>query len=84
MLQAVTIMNSSSVTVTGIKIQNSPKMHIFIDSSQNVQIYNFTVWSPGDSPNTDGIHISRVQHVTIHNTTLACGTLSYYLILATK
>ncbi|KAI3452445.1 hypothetical protein Pfo_009109 [Paulownia fortunei] len=70
---AVRILYSSNVIVTGIRIQNAPRMHIFIDSSQYIQIFNFTVWSPGDSPNTDGIHISRVQHIDIHNTTLACG-----------
>ncbi|XP_073128548.1 polygalacturonase At1g48100-like [Henckelia pumila] len=70
---AMTISNSFNVTVTGITIQNSPRMHIDIEYCQQVKVFNFTVSSPGDSRNTDGIHLSRSQHVDIHNSTLACG-----------
>ncbi|KAG8384838.1 hypothetical protein BUALT_Bualt04G0160000 [Buddleja alternifolia] len=70
---ALRIGGSANVTVTGITIQNTPKMHIFIGSSQYVTIYNLTVSSPGNSPNTDGIHLTSVQHADIHNSTLACG-----------
>ncbi|KAL8471312.1 hypothetical protein ACS0TY_028823 [Phlomoides rotata] len=42
-------------------------------SPHQVKIYDFTVESPGDSPNTDGIHVSNVQHTNIYNATLACG-----------
>ncbi|XP_073296103.1 polygalacturonase At1g48100-like [Primulina huaijiensis] len=48
-------------------------MHIYFEDSQQVKVFNFTVSSPGNSPNTDGIHLSRCQHVDIHNSTLACG-----------
>ncbi|KAL6518824.1 hypothetical protein OROHE_017577 [Orobanche hederae] len=68
---AVRIVNSSNVIVTGIKIQNPPQMHIFIEEGQYLQIYSFTTSSPADSPNTDGIHISRFQHVEIHHSNLS-------------
>ncbi|KAL6551481.1 hypothetical protein OROGR_007635 [Orobanche gracilis] len=70
---AVRIVNSSNVIVTGIKIQNPPQMHIFIEEGQYLHIYSFTTSSPADSPNTDGIHISRFQHVEIHHSNLSCG-----------
>ncbi|KAL8475449.1 hypothetical protein ACS0TY_028197 [Phlomoides rotata] len=70
---ALFIAKSVDVTVTGITIQNSPRMHIYISDCQQVKIYDFTVESPGDSPNTDGIHVSNVQHTNIYNATLACG-----------
>ncbi|KZV23921.1 polygalacturonase [Dorcoceras hygrometricum] len=70
---AMTISNCNNVTITGIRIQNSPRMHIYIEESQEVKVFNVTVSSPGNSSNTDGIHLSRSQHVDIHNSTLACG-----------
>ncbi|XP_073038261.1 polygalacturonase At1g48100-like [Primulina eburnea] len=70
---AVSISKCFKVTVTGITIQNSPRMHIYFEDSQQVKVFNFTVSSPGNSPNTDGIHLSRSQHVEIHDSTLACG-----------
>ncbi|KAL6520241.1 hypothetical protein OROMI_032421 [Orobanche minor] len=76
---AVRIVNSSNVIVTGIKIQNPPQMHIFIEEGQYLQIYNFTTSSPADSPNTDGIHISRFQHVEIHHSNLSCAGGSGYV-----
>ncbi|KAK4417783.1 Polygalacturonase [Sesamum alatum] len=70
---AIKIARSFNVTVTGIQIKNSPKFHIFIVNTQYLRIFNFSTSSPDDSPNTDGIHISNVQHVKIHNSNLACG-----------
>ncbi|KAL0450677.1 UNVERIFIED_CONTAM: Polygalacturonase [Sesamum latifolium] len=70
---AIKIVGSFNVTVTGIHIQNSPKFHIFISNTQYLHIFNFSTSSPADSPNTDCIHISNVQHVEIHDTVLACG-----------
>ncbi|KAK4488505.1 hypothetical protein RD792_004269 [Penstemon davidsonii] len=70
---ALRIANSVNVTVTGITIQNSPKFHIFIGTCQQVNIFNFTVSSPKESPNTNGIHLSRTHQVVIYYSTLAAG-----------
>ncbi|KAL0331954.1 UNVERIFIED_CONTAM: Polygalacturonase [Sesamum calycinum] len=70
---AIRIERGFNVTVTGIQIQNSPKFHIFIYGTQYLRIFNFSTSSPADSPNTDSIHISNVQHVEIHDSNLACG-----------
>ncbi|KAL7100681.1 hypothetical protein ACP275_08G010300 [Erythranthe tilingii] len=70
---ALRIVDSSNVTVTGIKVLNAPRMHVFIDNSQYVRIFNVTVSSPGNSPNTDGIHLTHAQHVEIHSSNIACG-----------
>jgi len=59
--------------VTGITIQNSQQTHLKFDSSTNIQVFDITVSSPGDSPNTDGIHLQNSQNVVIYSTTLACG-----------
>ncbi|KAI7751620.1 hypothetical protein M8C21_014764 [Ambrosia artemisiifolia] len=70
---AIRFYGSSDVTVTGITIQNSQQTHLKFDNCQSVQVFEVTISSPGDSPNTDGIHLQNSQDVTIHSTKLACG-----------
>ncbi|BAU00991.1 hypothetical protein LR48_Vigan10g279700 [Vigna angularis] len=70
---ALRFYGSDGVTVTGITIQNSQQTHLKFDSSTNVQVFDINVSSPGDSPNTDGIHLQNSQNVVIYSSTLACG-----------
>ncbi|KAL6139590.1 hypothetical protein ACLB2K_057894 [Fragaria x ananassa] len=70
---ALRFYGSNGVTVTGITIQNSPQAHLKFDSCTNVQVSAVTVSSPGDSPNTDGIHLQNSQDVAISGASLACG-----------
>ncbi|KAL3749991.1 hypothetical protein ACJRO7_011032 [Eucalyptus globulus] len=62
-----------NVTFSGIKIQNSPNFHLTFDQCVGVLVRDMSISSPGDSPNTDGIHLGNSQDVTIHDATLACG-----------
>ncbi|GKV37275.1 hypothetical protein SLEP1_g45323 [Rubroshorea leprosula] len=73
-MQTLRFYGSTGVTVTGITIQNSPQTHLKFDACMNVQVSSFTASSPGDSPNTDGIHLENSQDVVIYSTTLSCGT----------
>lgn len=61
------------MTVTGITIQNSPQCHLKFDNCDGVLVHDMSVSSPGDSPNTDGIHLQNSKDVLIHSSTLACG-----------
>lgn len=70
------------MTVTGITIQNSPQTHLKFDSCTNVQVFGVSTSSPGDSPNTDGIHLQNSQNVLIHDVDLACGSLLGHVLLA--
>ncbi|KAH6801940.1 Pectin lyase-like superfamily protein [Perilla frutescens var. frutescens] len=70
---ALRFYGSFNVTVTGITIQNSPQCHLKFDNCVGVSVYNFTVSSPGDSPNTDGIHLQNSKDVLIRSSNLACG-----------
>lgn len=70
---ALRFYGSSDVTVKGITIQNSPQCHLKFDNCQAVEVYNITISSPGNSLNTDGIHLQNTRDVSIHNTNLACG-----------
>ena len=73
--QALRFYGSYNVTVTGITIQNSPQFHLKFDNCEAVQVFNMTVSSPGDSPNTDGIHLQNSIDVSIHHTSLSCGNV---------
>lgn len=80
--QALRFYGSYNVTVTGITIQNSPQCHLKFDNCDGVLVHDMSVSSPGDSPNTDGIHLQNSKDVLIHSSTLACGnTLLYNLLL---
>ncbi|GJR15344.1 polygalacturonase-like protein [Tanacetum coccineum] len=70
---ALKIVGGSDVTVTGITIQNSPLFHLTFDNCDGVLVYDISISSPGDSPNTDGIHLTSSKNVIIHHTNLACG-----------
>ncbi|CAM0953594.1 unnamed protein product [Alopecurus aequalis] len=70
---ALRFYGSSGVRVTGISIVNSSQCHLKFDSCQGVMVYNLTISSPEDSPNTDGIHLQNSNGVNIHHTNLACG-----------
>ncbi|XP_047962057.1 polygalacturonase At1g48100-like [Salvia hispanica] len=68
---ALRFYGSTDVTVTGITIQNSPQTHLKFDNCIGVQVFGISISSPGNSPNTDGIHLQNSQDVVIHTTNLA-------------
>ncbi|OVA20733.1 Glycoside hydrolase [Macleaya cordata] len=70
---ALRFYGSFNVTVTGITIQNSPQCHLKFDNCVGVEVSDMSVSSPGDSLNTDGIHLQNSKDVVIHSTNLACG-----------
>ncbi|CAH2066578.1 unnamed protein product [Thlaspi arvense] len=70
---AVTIDSSSSVYVRGLTIRNSQQMHLSISRSHTVRISRVMVTSPGDSPNTDGIHITASTNVIIQDCKISTG-----------
>ncbi|KAJ1399485.1 Pectin lyase fold/virulence factor [Sesbania bispinosa] len=70
---ALRFYGSFSPTVTGITIQNSPQCHLKFDNCNGVLVHDVTISSPGDSPNTDGIHLQNSKDVLIHSSKLACG-----------
>ncbi|GLT50360.1 hypothetical protein SLA2020_238500 [Shorea laevis] len=70
---ALRFYGSFNVTVTGIIIQNSPQFHLKFDNCVGVVVHDMSVSSPGDSPNTDGIHLQNSKDVLIHSSNLACG-----------
>jgi polygalacturonase len=72
-LQALTIESSSGVKVSGLTIQNSQQMNFIIARSDSVRVSKVMVSSPGDSPNTDGIHITGSTNVILQDCKIGTG-----------
>jgi polygalacturonase len=48
-------------------------MHIAIIESSGVNVWGLNITAPGNSPNTDGVHVERSQGVQITNSTIGTG-----------
>ncbi|WVZ79415.1 hypothetical protein U9M48_026999 [Paspalum notatum var. saurae] len=59
--------------VSGISIINSKFFHMNVFQCKDVVIKDVTVSAPGDSPNTDGIHMGDSSGVSIIDTTIGVG-----------
>ncbi|KAI4302107.1 hypothetical protein MLD38_037893 [Melastoma candidum] len=70
---AFTIDSSSSIKVKGITIQNSQQMNFVISRCDSVRISEVLVSAPGDSPNTDGIHITESTNVVLQDSKIGTG-----------
>jgi len=63
----------NNAIIRGIKSIDPKGFHIMISSSQNFRIFNLNLQAPGDSPNTDGIHMSKSNLVKISKSVIATG-----------
>ncbi|XP_042415384.1 probable polygalacturonase At1g80170 [Zingiber officinale] len=70
---ALEVANCDGSTVRGLLIRNSPGMQVVLGFSSKAQINGLTVIAPGESPNTDGVHISHSQHVAVSNCVISTG-----------
>ncbi|KAM3192717.1 hypothetical protein ACQJBY_069744 [Aegilops geniculata] len=59
--------------IEGISIINSKFFHINIFQCKGVTVKDVKVTAPGDSPNTDGIHMGDSSNVSIIDTTIGVG-----------
>ncbi|KAJ4981331.1 hypothetical protein NE237_032168 [Protea cynaroides] len=72
-LPALRFSSCNGMNLRNMKVINSPQTHIHILACSEVWIDTINISSPWDSPNTDGIHIHRSQHVTIYNSEIENG-----------
>ncbi|XP_044333960.1 exopolygalacturonase [Triticum aestivum] len=70
---AVTIDSCRGVRVRGLTIQNAQQMHLTVSRSRGVRLDGMAIQAPGDSPNTDGIHMGDSSNVSIIDTTIGVG-----------
>ncbi|KAH0735819.1 hypothetical protein KY285_011526 [Solanum tuberosum] len=67
----------SQSSISNMYFANSAQTHILIERCNGFNVNNVMIQSPGDSPNTDGIHIQSSQNVAITNSKISSGTLHF-------
>uniref|UniRef100_A0A7N0TZE0 Polygalacturonase n=1 Tax=Kalanchoe fedtschenkoi TaxID=63787 RepID=A0A7N0TZE0_KALFE len=70
---AMKFLSCKDSSLSDLNFINSPQAHISILGSSNIRVSNMKIEAPGDSPNTDGIHIHRSHQVTIDNAQIGSG-----------
>ncbi|GMI78703.1 hypothetical protein like AT3G15720 [Hibiscus trionum] len=70
---ALNFHDCNGLRLKGLTHLNSPRTHIAINECKNVVISDLRVKAPEDSPNTDGIDISRSTNVQIQDSTIETG-----------
>ncbi|XP_059286729.1 polygalacturonase-like [Lycium ferocissimum] len=70
---ALAFYNSDKIIINGITAQNSQMFHILVDGCHNVKLQGVRVSAPGNSPNTDGIHVQSSSGVSIMNSRIGTG-----------
>ncbi|TVU08164.1 hypothetical protein EJB05_41555, partial [Eragrostis curvula] len=63
----------NNAVVSGITLLNAKFFHMNIFQCKGVTVQDVTVTAPGDSPNTDGIHMGDSSKVTIAGTNIGVG-----------
>jgi len=59
--------------MNGVTVQNSQMFHILVDGCNNAKLQGVKVLAPGNSPNTDGIHVQSSSGVSIMNSNIGTG-----------
>ncbi|MCD9559056.1 hypothetical protein HAX54_016785 [Datura stramonium] len=70
---ALAFYNSNNIVINGVTAQNSQMFHILVDGCHNVKLQGVKVSAPGNSPNTDGIHVQSSSGVSIMNSNIGTG-----------
>ncbi|XP_049393549.1 probable polygalacturonase At1g80170 [Solanum stenotomum] len=70
---ALTFHKCNNLKVKNIKIFNSQQMHLAFTGCKHVTVSQLVVKAPGDSPNTDAIHISSSTQVNVKDCTIGTG-----------
>lgn len=71
--KAVTFYQCNNLKVTNLRFKDAPQMHVTFEGCFNVIVSNLVIRAPGDSPNTDGIHVADTQNIVISNTDIGTG-----------
>ncbi|XP_056857092.1 polygalacturonase-like, partial [Raphanus sativus] len=69
----IRFMDSYNVKIIGVLSLNSQLFHIVINRCNNVKIEDARIIAPGDSPNTDGIHIQKSTDIEVRNASIKTG-----------
>ncbi|OWM78098.1 hypothetical protein CDL15_Pgr018667 [Punica granatum] len=64
---------AQNVAIDGVTSLNSMGFHVAMTFSSNITATKLNLTAPGDSPNTDGIHISTTSSVNISDSFISTG-----------
>ncbi|TKY49602.1 Polygalacturonase protein [Spatholobus suberectus] len=70
---AVTFYECNNLRVTNLRLKNAQQMHVRFQKCNNVTASNLIIGAPGNSPNTDGIHVTETQNIIISNSIIGTG-----------
>ncbi|XP_020080285.1 polygalacturonase-like [Ananas comosus] len=70
---SLTIAKSNNILISGLSTVNSKGFHISIFGSNGVTVQGTKITAPGNSPNTDGIHIQMSSDVTVTSSSIKTG-----------
>ncbi|KAF8010058.1 hypothetical protein BT93_J0892 [Corymbia citriodora subsp. variegata] len=70
---ALTFQECNNLAVSALTIKNAQQMHLVFKKCENVRAENLQITAPEDSPNTDGIHVSETQSITIDRCVIGTG-----------
>lgn len=76
-MQAVTFNECTNLRVSSLRIKDAQQMHVIFQKCVNVKAFNLLVTAPGNSPNTDGIHVTGTQNIYINNCVIGTGIYIY-------
>ncbi|XP_050238022.1 polygalacturonase-like [Mercurialis annua] len=65
--------NSNNIKIKGLTSINSQMFNIVIHGCHKVKLAGIKISSPGNSPNTDGIHVQMSSSVSIVNSKIGTG-----------
>lgn len=71
--KALSFKRCNNLLLHHLNLVNPQQMHIHLEDCINVGVSNLVMNAPGDSPNTDGIHVLGSRNVSIKNCDIRTG-----------
>lgn len=72
-MQSLVFGKSKNIKISGLTSINSKLYHIVIDDCRGVTLRGVKIIAPGNSPNTDGIHVEMSSDVSITGSAIETG-----------
>lgn len=72
-MQSLTFNSAKGILINGLTSMNSQLYHIVINGCKDVRVEGVKIAAPGDSPNTDGIHVQQSTSVVVFGTGIKTG-----------
>ena len=72
-MQSLKFNKVNNSVVTNIASLNSMQFHFHLHRANNISFSNLNITAPGNSPNTDGMHISLSDRISVSNSIIGTG-----------